>query len=318
MKKLMFIYSLPRSGSTLLQKLIATNRSVKTISEPWLLLPIYTMDKPGVNYSIYGSIATSNAISDLKSELVYSDLSYKDWRKKTILDLYSRFQSDVGYDYLLDKTPRYSLIVDEVSSDFEEHINIILWRNPLAIAASMISTWGNGYWNIKKYDIDFFHGLPNIIETYKKHKNRFFVIKYEDLVKNPDNCLNEFSDKYEIENPFEVGKMNEISLNGRMGDPNFGKKFSQVSTDSIDNWKSTYCNPIRRYWGRKLLDSIGRDGLEVMGYDINLLKESLSDCKGYKFIIRDSISSLIWIIATRLELKVQVGNYKYKKTFFKR
>ena len=42
--KPIFIFSITRSGSTLLQRVIAAHEGVATVSEPWVLLPyLYTL-----------------------------------------------------------------------------------------------------------------------------------------------------------------------------------------------------------------------------------------------------------------------------------
>src|SRR5665213_3086127 len=44
-----FIFSISRSGSTLLQRVLAAHPEVATVSEPWLLLPfVYSMRTEGV------------------------------------------------------------------------------------------------------------------------------------------------------------------------------------------------------------------------------------------------------------------------------
>ncbi|MBT8101022.1 MAG: sulfotransferase, partial [Gammaproteobacteria bacterium] len=36
-----FLLSLPRSGSTLLQRMLMTHPAISSVPEPWLLLPIF-------------------------------------------------------------------------------------------------------------------------------------------------------------------------------------------------------------------------------------------------------------------------------------
>jgi hypothetical protein len=44
-----FIFSVSRSGSTLVQRVIAAHNGVATVSEPWILLPyLYTSRSRGV------------------------------------------------------------------------------------------------------------------------------------------------------------------------------------------------------------------------------------------------------------------------------
>src|SRR5688500_7012591 len=59
-----FVFSLPRTGSTLLQRIIATQPEVATASEPWILLPyLYTLRESGV-YAEFGHRMMVRAIED--------------------------------------------------------------------------------------------------------------------------------------------------------------------------------------------------------------------------------------------------------------
>ena len=67
--KLIFLFSLPRSGSTLLQRLIASHPQVATVSEPWLVLPyLYTLRGRGI-YAEFDYKTSSTAIQDFCEEL---------------------------------------------------------------------------------------------------------------------------------------------------------------------------------------------------------------------------------------------------------
>jgi len=46
---LIFILSLPRSGSTLLQRILGGHSQVHTVAEPWLMLnPLYALRETGI------------------------------------------------------------------------------------------------------------------------------------------------------------------------------------------------------------------------------------------------------------------------------
>jgi hypothetical protein len=61
---LIFVFSLPRTGSTLLQRIIATQPDVATASEPWILIPyLYTLRENGV-YAEYGHRMMVRAVED--------------------------------------------------------------------------------------------------------------------------------------------------------------------------------------------------------------------------------------------------------------
>ena len=43
-----FVFSLPRSGSTLLQRVLMSHNDISSVAEPWILLPqIYSLKKEG-------------------------------------------------------------------------------------------------------------------------------------------------------------------------------------------------------------------------------------------------------------------------------
>ena len=64
-----FIFSITRSGSTLVQRIVAAHEGVATVSEPWLLLPLlYTLRSQGVVAEYSHNMALS-AIEDFCKEL---------------------------------------------------------------------------------------------------------------------------------------------------------------------------------------------------------------------------------------------------------
>ena len=67
-KKLIFIISQPRSGSTLLQSLLSNNDFVATTSEPWILIPFLSFLKGDTKLNANFKL-TKNAIIDFPSKV---------------------------------------------------------------------------------------------------------------------------------------------------------------------------------------------------------------------------------------------------------
>src|SRR3712207_7451790 len=60
----LFLFSLPRSGSTLAQRILAAHEPIATASEPWILLPyLYTLREHGV-YAEYNHRILVQAVED--------------------------------------------------------------------------------------------------------------------------------------------------------------------------------------------------------------------------------------------------------------
>ena len=115
MTRPLFIFSLPRAGSTLLQRILAGHDGIASAAEPWLLLPaLYTLRDTGVVAEYSHPIAV-RAIKDFCRELPDGEATYLQHVRRQVLDLYAA-ASPPGTTYFLDKTPRYALIDEEIVS----------------------------------------------------------------------------------------------------------------------------------------------------------------------------------------------------------
>ena len=62
--KPVFIFSLPGSGSTLLQRILISHPKVPSSSEPWMLLPFFYSIWEEGNFAEYAQSGASRAITD--------------------------------------------------------------------------------------------------------------------------------------------------------------------------------------------------------------------------------------------------------------
>ncbi len=136
--KPVFLISLPRCGSTLLQRILMGHSKISSIAEPWLLLPfIYTCKSTGI-ISAYSHQATRIGITDVINNLPNKQKDYYKFVSDFAYNIYNSL-SKPGSVYFLDKTPRYSLIIPEIAEIFPEAKFIFLFRNPVQIFASMLA-----------------------------------------------------------------------------------------------------------------------------------------------------------------------------------
>lgn len=274
--KPLFIFSLPRAGSTLIQRILTAHTDISTVAEPWILLPyLYTVKEKGV-YAEYGHGVMTKAIQDFCTNLPNKQDDYLTEIHDFIIKLYAKAAPE-NTKYFIDKTPRYHLVVEEIINLFPEAKFIFLWRNPLAVAASMIETFGTskGEWNLYGWKVDLFGGLSNLLNAYEKFSEQVCTVRYEDLVSQPDAELSKIFNYLDLEfNPELLSSFNQIQLKGRMGDPLREKQYQSLSCDSLEKWKYTLNNPIRELWCRRYLRWIGKERLAMMGYSLeDLLKE---------------------------------------------
>jgi hypothetical protein len=271
----LFLLSLPRSGSTLAQRILAAHGGIATTSEPWILLPyLYTLRDNGI-YAEYNHRSMILAIEDFYEMLPGGREDYIAEIREFALRLYDR-ASPEGTRYFLDKTPRYHLVSDEIVATFPEGKHLILWRNPLAVVASVMETWGDAKWNLYRFKVDLFDGIENLVSTYERHRNRIHAMRYEEIVTKPEEAWGEVF-RY-LEMPFDRSALElfgAVRLGGRKGDPSGVKRYGRVSSEPLEGWKRTLDNPVRKNWCRRYLHWIGRDRLAIMGYDLDDLVADL-------------------------------------------
>jgi hypothetical protein len=272
----LFLLSLPRAGSTVVQRVLAAHEGIATASEPWLLLPqLYARRLEGI-YTEYGQLQSTKALADFATALPGGEEEYAAELRRFVSRLYDRASTE-GTVYFLDKTPRYYLVVEELFRVFPDARFVFLWRNPLAVLASIIETWAHGKWSFGWWRMDLFEGVAALTGAYGRHAEQAHAVRYEDLL---DPASVAWPDLFAyLHLPFDPGaleRFQETDLGGRMGDPT-GQRFSgSLSTEPIERWKATIANPFRKAWCRRYLRWMGRERLAVMGYDLDALLVELA------------------------------------------
>ena len=285
----LFLLSLPRSGSTLLQRLLAAHDRIDTAPEPWLLLPhIYALRRRGV-YAEYGHSGAVRALSDFAEGLPGGRPDYEQSLREFALGLYAK-ASRADALYFLDKTPRYSLIVQDLHRLFPEAKFVFLWRNPLAVVASVIETWGRGRWRMHPWRVDLYQGLASLVSAYEQMRESSLALRYEDLVGAPEPELARLYDYLGLSHDDgAVARFADTDVSGRFGDQVGTRRYGEISTDSLAKWRDTLRGPARKHWSRRYLRWIGRERLARMGYDLDAL---LADLDRSETRFRGTLSDL--------------------------
>ena len=199
-----------------------------------------------------------------------------------------------GNPYFIDKTPRYSLIAEEIFKTFPDAKFIVLWRHPLAVAASMCKTADRGFWYPEEHAVDMYPWMLRLDAFTRKHQEQVCVVRYEDLVVDAANQL-KIIGKYLGWDRLEDSLDRPLpeSSGGRLGDATGVKKFNSVSTNSLRQWESVYSNFYRRGWARKYVKGERAEAMTRYGYD---LPESIAQSNfllGFFEGVRDMIMSAI-------------------------
>jgi hypothetical protein len=269
-----FLLSLPRSGSTLVQRVIAAHDPISTASEPWILLPLLGPVQPANTMDDPWQRSVALALEDFVAELPGGEEEYLREVHDFALRLYERV-AEPGSTHFLDKTPHYYLVVDIILRAFPEARFVFLWRNPLSVISSLVESFGEGRWRMARYRLQLFHGVHDYVSAFDRHRDRVYGVRYEDLLASED-AWRSMMDYIGV--PFEPSSLErfaDVALAGRMQDPTGTRNYRTVTTEPLEKWRRTIGNPVRVGWCRRYLHWLGPDRLATMGYDLDELLASL-------------------------------------------
>ncbi|MDC0956437.1 sulfotransferase [Flavobacteriaceae bacterium] len=306
-----FVFSLPRSGSTLLQRVLMSHNDITSVAEPWILLPqIYSLKKEGT-LSEYSSLTAYSAAKDFINNLPQKENDYNASLKKFVSDLYEK-QCRNNERYFLDKTPRYYLIIDEIVNLFPEAKFIFLFRNPVHVYASVVTTWGNNRFNkIRSSYDDIVLGSKLLSEGYLKHKDKSLSVNYENFVTDFETELKRITDYLDLE--FSESMLHNFQTQdtkGSLGDPTGINKYASISSQSINNWKGVFNSGLRKRFALILLNKIDSKDLETQGYSKPQITKEIRSLKikiNFRFF-RDSIDYFNNFLTRKFKLNLLFSN----------
>jgi hypothetical protein len=195
-QNLLFVVGVPRSGTTLLQRLISDNYSYAALPETHFLCGAFDGDR---HYQLDSTISCAEAIRSISpggklaalginSEDVLARISSSDCVKLStlmhiIFDLYAE---ECSNENLVEKTPMHYQSLELLLNWFPHAKAIWIVRDPRAVASSYLSTpWSDGsvitparQWS-KQASV-----LSRVINT-----KRVVMVSYEKLVREEESVL---------------------------------------------------------------------------------------------------------------------------------
>lgn len=302
-----FLLSLPRSGSTLLQRLLAARQggAIVTRSEPWIVLPFCQGFYEEEAITAYQQDLSHAAIDEFLSEQGMDRIQLM---RGCLDSIYARYATGSSR-YFLDKTPRYILVTECLMKLYPDARYIVLWRNPLACLASQSNTWKQGRFYLGNVMNDYHEGLLGLLSVAENEAIKKIEVRYEDLVENISEEVNRIFEFLDLDRDDEVNtNYKNIQLKGEFGDPLRDKKYQSVTNASLSTWEEFFSTPLRYFWAKKYLDWIGQDRLARMGYDLSEIESRLS-IRRYSGFRYDGVPMLKEYVMKRIN-KSALGAYR--------
>jgi len=273
---LIFIISQPRSGSTLLQRMLSGHPDIASSAETWLMLhPVYGDREEGIETE-YGAHWARLARNEFLENYTEGMTVYEDACRAWARTFYDNALQTSGGKIFIDKTPRYAMIIPELFRLFPQAKFVFLLRNPMAILASELNSFVKDQFNIlSEFRSDLLEAPQQILDGIAQH-DAAIVVRYEELVSDSEAQVRALSDKLGIDYvPEMLDYSGTPEAKGFMTDRVGIQKQNKPVTDSINKWKSMLDDPQQLHFAQSYLAALGKDIVEALGYDYASLDAEL-------------------------------------------
>jgi hypothetical protein len=276
-----FLFSLPRSGSTLMLKVLSAHEKIASVSEPYLMLPLCYAHRKGGVAAEYSHTITSNGIRNIISNMPNKEEDYFSFMGEFTSRVYASLCHN-NETYFLDKTPFYFYAISDIAKVHPDAKFIFLFRNPVQIFASMMTTFNNNrfFKNYRRHNqLELGPGL--LAEGYQLLKDKSCMVRYEDFVVNPREQLQKILSYLALDfNEDMLTQYINQDLKGGMGDPTGVKTYSSIIPKSLNKWKSVFNTMSRKKILLNYIYKIPENFFTVSGYNREQIIGEIKSVKG--------------------------------------
>jgi hypothetical protein len=272
-ERLLFVIGPPRSGSTLLARMIGAHSQVCAPAEPHLLTPLAHLGYyDTVERAPFDPVISQGAIREFVTALPGGESDYLAALRAYSDSLYGRLLEASGRRLLLDKTPAYALVLDFVAKLYPRARYVVLTRNPLAVWSSYVQSFFDG-------DHDAALRFNPILERYVPAVARFLReapvaihrVRYEDLVAEPEAKMRKLSAFLRLDfEPAMVdyGEAGAPAATARgLGDPITVAREKRPTTHSLARWTEDLAgHPDKIQQAREILARLTDPDLAAWGF----------------------------------------------------
>ena len=269
--RLIFLIGAPRSGTTLLARMLGAHSAIYQRAEPHLITPIAHLGYFGkVQKAPYDPNNVDQAIHEFVADLPHGEADYLDALRAYTDTMYGRMlETAPGKRFFLDKTPAYALVLPFLTRLYPGARYVVLTRHPLAVLSSYVESFFDGDWKVA---LDFnpilSRYVPALAAMLRDRPVPLVHVKYEELVRDPATHFRRVCDHLGI--PFEpqaiaYGERGEAPKG--LGDPTGVQRHTRPVTTSVSKWAAEIASdPETLALVRRVLDGLDPADLETLGY----------------------------------------------------
>lgn len=270
--RLLFVIGPPRSGTTLLMRMLGSHSQIYTRPEPHILPPLAHLGYyDTVDAAPFDHLQAAQAIREFVADLPGGERDYLDACRAYTDVLYGRMLAarGGGKRFFLDKTPANALILPFLSRLYPAARYVVLLRHPAAIFSSYANSFFDGdYAAARRFNPILNRYVPAIARFVRETGVPFVVVRYEDLVRQPEAEMQKVFAFIGV--PFEPETIeygrHEFDSRG-LGDPITVDRQTRPVADSVERWAEELARePAKRRVVEEMVETIPDEDLETWGF----------------------------------------------------
>jgi hypothetical protein len=268
---MLFVISAPRSGSTMLERMLESHSQILGGPEPHLLTPLAHLGVwEKVDKAPYDHILAAKSQRLFVEKLPNKQQDYWDACRAYCDVLYGRYLSTSHKSICLDKTPAYALVLPFIAKVFPDAKYVVLTRHPLATFASYANSFFDGnYRAAQEFNPLLNRYVPALAAFLRRDDVAALHVRYEDLVRDPESWMQRISSHIGVDYEPETihyGKQGAEKREG-LGDPIGVHQHDRPSTASVTKWVQDLAgDPEKRRLMEQVIASLDPDDLATLGY----------------------------------------------------
>ncbi|MCK6555689.1 sulfotransferase [Candidatus Binatia bacterium] len=270
--RLILVIGPPRSGTTLLMRMLAAHSQIYSRAEPHLLTPLAHLGYyDTVDAAPYDHLQAAQSVREFVADLPGGESDYLDACRAYMDTLYGRMLAarGGGKRFFVDKTPANALVLPFIGKVYPTARYVVLTRHPAAVFGSYANSFFDG-------DYDAARRFNPILDRYVPAMARFLrartvplvQVGYERLVQQPEAELRRVCEFLGVEfEPKMIDYGEQRFEAGGLGDPVTVNRQTRPVTDSVDRWASELAgDPARLALVRAMIDGLEDGDLETWGF----------------------------------------------------
>jgi len=270
--QLIFVIGPPRSGTTLLMRMLAAHSQIYSRAEPHLLTPLAHLGYfDTVDAAPFDHLQAAEAAREFVADLPRGEADYLDACRAYMDVLYGRMLAarGGGKPFFVDKTPANALVLPFVSRVYPEARYVVLTRHPAAVFGSYANSFFDGdYEAARRFNPILNRYVPAMARFLRARAVPLVQVGYETLVQQPEAEMRRVCAFLGVE--FEPGMVDygEHAFEGKgLGDPVTVNRQSRPVTDSVEKWATELARePAKLAAVRDMIATIEDDDLATWGF----------------------------------------------------